>query len=216
VTPTYVAAGVLLVEWGIGLVGGINKMMSRWHIWWEGLVPVRIEEFDGRYAWTREAIAALENGLEQLPNDHDDGLDLLEYAEELVGLSFVTLQVYVSGTTTTLGKMFPDRPESVAEGLRSRNCPSVLGVPFVEGIWATGDYYKHHDEWPDWTPVKNKSKNTILTLGKLGITARTEFPCVETLKVLQGGWGRLVGLLEVASAWREASFSELCPPADGT
>ncbi len=164
-------------------------------------------EFDWRYSWALETLKALDHGVEKISNEYSDGLDLLEHAEEIVGLGFVALQTYVSGTITTLKKVF--RPLSAAdEDLRSRNCRSASGVTVVESIWAAGNYYKHHDMWPDWNP-KGRRGSIILTLSKLGISAASKFPCVETMEVLQGPGAPLVGLLEVASTWREASFSQL-------
>jgi hypothetical protein len=166
-----------------------------------------LELSDFRYGWTFETLDALDRGLAKLSADYQDGLDLLEHAEELVGLAFVALQGYVSGSTADL-RAFAPTLAITNEDLRARNCPVTSGVTHIEAIWATGNYYKHHDEWPDWTPAAAR-RNTILTLESLGISAATEFPCVETMKALHGCWVPLPRLLQSASEWREAWLSEL-------
>jgi hypothetical protein len=113
---------------------------------------VRMVEFDFRHSWTLETLEALDRGIEKLSANYDDGLDLLEHAEELVGLGFVALQGYVSGTQANLRTVFPAFAIS-NEDLRAQHCQTTSGVTHIEAIWAAGNYYKHHDEWPDWTPV---------------------------------------------------------------
>jgi hypothetical protein len=166
-----------------------------------------LELCDFRYSWTLETLEALDRGLSKLSADQQDGLDLLEHAEELVGLAFVALQGYVSATTADLRDLSPTLALT-NEDLRARNSPAASGVTHIEAIWAAGNYYKHHDEWPDWTPVAAR-RNTILTLGSLGISSATEFRCVETMKALHGSWVPLPRLLQSASEWRDAWVSEL-------
>jgi hypothetical protein len=182
----------------------------------ESLVDLR--EFDFRYSWTRETLEALDRGMEKLSSQHDDGLNLLEHAEDLVGLGFVALQGYVSSTQTTLRTVFP--PLDISnKRIRAKNCQPcqrAAGVTQIEAIWATANYYKHHDEWPNWKP-EGQRRPTIVTLGKLGISETTEFPCVDSMKLLHGDWAPLVSILDVASAWREAWLSELrlgSPPSE--
>jgi hypothetical protein len=164
-------------------------------------------EFDFRYSWTLETLVALDRGIEKCSAGHSEGLDRLEHAEELVVLAFVALQGYVSGTQANLRTVFPTLAVS-NEGLRARNCPVTAGVSHIEAIWAVGNYYKHHEEWPDWAPSRAR-KSTVLTLDKLEVSAVTEFRCMETVKALHGGWVPLTQLLRGASEWREAWFSEL-------
>ena len=166
-----------------------------------------ILEFDFRHSWVYETLQALDRGVEKLVNDRLDGLDLLEHVDDIVGLGFVALQTYIGGTEADLRAVFPPLATS-SRDLRAKQCKEVSGVSCVEAIWAAANFYKHHDQWPDWRPTGSR-KDTVNTLARLGIVESTEFPCVEVQRALQTDSTPLVGLLDLVSDWRENWLSHL-------
>jgi hypothetical protein len=165
---------------------------------------MHILEFDWRRSPTDRVLDALDRSIEGLSKDYDDGLDQLEHGEELVGLGLAALQAYVNGVQADLRRVFPQLEWSDAD-LRHHHSETVSGVTIIEGIWSGANYYKHHDEWDDWSPTGHR-RLTVSTLEALGISAATEFPCVVLARALQGGHSPLADLLETATRWRDAWF----------
>ena len=169
---------------------------------------MNIDEFDWHYAFTRRILAAVDAEIRAVADSWPDCLDEYEHQEELAGIAFVALQRYISGTLASFRRVFPTQTETDYE-LRGQDCPSVAGVTVVEGIWTAANYWKHHDEWPDWK-AEARRKPTIHTLTKLGVTAGTELPCLSLLQMLAGdNPGALSRLLEISSSWRGAVLLRL-------
>jgi hypothetical protein len=171
-----------------------------------------IREFDFRYNWTCDVLTALDRAIDGIDPDAD-GLDQLETGESIIGIGFIALQTYIAGATADVAAVFRGCCRK-AYDLRAMESPSVArsGVRVVEAIWAAANYAKHHDEWPDWQP-HGPREPTIQTLGLLGISKSTEFPCVEVLELLPPpGEHHLLPLLESVSGWREALFTAMRSP----
>jgi hypothetical protein len=169
-----------------------------------------------RFQGTFESIRGLDDALAKLDaesNEEDaDAFDLLDEAESVLGLGFTGLQVYISKTMSAGWRSFKPIPD--LEKLGNLYCPlKVKGkVSAVEAIWAAGNYYKHHDDWPaDWEKATDpRQVKTIRVLKKLGITSTTTHPCVEIMALLRGeNWGPrpLAEVLKVASKWAGDWFS---------
>jgi hypothetical protein len=168
---------------------------------------MRVSEFDWRYSWISRALVALDQGVAGVGDDIEDGLDCLEHAETFIGLGYVAIQAYINGVAEDLKWVFADCPK--APMLRNNESPIVnnTDVTHVESIWAAANYFKHHDEWGDWE--RDAHGDTLSVLKKLGISEKTEFPCVEVLRVLQGKRWELASLLDAARRWRESWFLRL-------
>jgi hypothetical protein len=166
-----------------------------------------IYEFDFRHSWTIAVLDSLDQGILQIANELPDGLDQVEHIEEVVGIAFVALQGYISGAEADMHSAF-SIPKQTSQRLRKENCPTVSGVPLIGAIWAAANYYKHHDQWPDWKPIGQR-RETITTLARLGISKDTEFPCVKVHRAVTAHSGRLVQLLGLVTAWREMWISVL-------
>lgn len=170
--------------------------------------------FGAHDSLTRLVLSALDQGINKL-NTFEDAGDALEHAEELAGLAFLALQQHIRASSSVLRRCYPDLKASDSE-LRQKNCDSISGTTYVEGVWAAGNYFKHHDEWPDWSPEGSRAY-TITVLAKLEITQATCEPCFELAMRLQGGLeirrqGRslpLTKLLPPIVRWRDAWLSEL-------
>jgi len=165
-------------------------------------------EIDWRHSWISRVLAALDRALVGLEAEFDDGLDLLERAESLVGLGYVAIQVYIHGAAADLAKLFPGRCP-VPRKLRSSKSPLAnnADVTCVECIWAAANYFKHHDAWHNWEA--DCHRGTLSALKRLGISKKTAFPCVEVLRRLQGDDWRLAPLLHVARSWRKSWLMKL-------
>src|SRR5437867_2331517 len=124
-------------------------------------------ETDWRHSWTMRALVGLDQQMDALGTDLDDGLDQLEHAETLVGLGYVALQVYIRGAAEDLGKLFTHCPKLPA--LRSGRCgvANAANITVIEGVWAAANYFKHHDEWEDWE--RDARRETLTALKELGI-----------------------------------------------
>ncbi len=162
-------------------------------------MTTHILEFDFRYSWIQEVLRGLDHAIES--RDRFDGMDQMETGEAILGIGFIALQAYIAGTVSDLKEIFS--PTEKPHDLRAMS-PLVGStcVPLVEAIWAVANYYKHHDEWPDWQP-KGPRAPTIDTLKNLGVDESTEFPCIEIIKLLLSPHWHLLPLMEAVSAWRE-------------
>lgn len=170
-------------------------------------------EMDWQYSSTHRVLVALDgamNDIEKNTPPHEDGIDMLDSSEGVVGVAFVALQQYITASNAAARRAFPGRQVGCA-AMRVKHCQVVGDVPFVEGVWAAANYFKHHDEWEDWQP-KGKSHVTISVLRQLGVNETTDFPCNRLVEALQEKWTPLVDLLSPLSKWREDWFSELRAP----
>jgi|GEM_PF-5348893 len=133
-------------------------------------------------------------------------MDQLETAETILGIGYITLQTYIAGAIADLKAVFPfcqKPPELMAMSLMLGNTQTTV----IEAVWCLANYFKHHDEWPDW---KAKGpRRTIETLNRLGINEETEFPCIELMKVLASDQWRFLPLMQSCSDWRESLFAAL-------
>jgi hypothetical protein len=70
------------------------------------------------------------------------------------------------------------------------------------------NYFKHHEQWPDWSPM-GRRKATVSVLHAAGITDDDSYPCLKAAKMLgldQGdGMEALVALI---SGWRASVISD--------
>jgi hypothetical protein len=169
---------------------------------------MNIHQIDWQQSFTRQILKAVDDGLQAVAANCQDGLDQAEHSEELAGIGFVALQRYVVSADVSFRLAF-DTVSEMDHELRGGDCPSIHGVSIVEAIWASANYWKHHEAWPDWEPVGPR-KHTIRTLAALGVSRETEFPCLMLLKRLSGDCSNALStLLDAASGWREAVFRRL-------
>jgi hypothetical protein len=164
-------------------------------------------QLDFRYSWLREALHALDAGLQRINSSDSDGMHQAEHTEELLGLAFVAIQAYMASSMSDLGAAFPHIKIGRADFL-AQHSVSVGGVSCAEVLWHMGNYYKHHDEWEDWQPVGPRSE-TVRVLDRIGVTQETELPCRKALVLLLGDKIELASLLESTSVWRDEWFRDL-------
>ncbi len=166
---------------------------------------MNIHEMDFRYDWLESTLTALHAGFEQVCEkeqtiDWFDGLFLLEHIEALLGIGFIALQVYVSGTVQDVNYLRNARGVAQINKLSCYNDDAQivnLSVTRIALINAIANYYKHHDEWAVWP-----HNATTQTLDLIGINKETDFPCGTAARLLFGAEDRLLNSLAVVSQWR--------------
>ncbi|MBA3441015.1 MAG: hypothetical protein H0T92_14210, partial [Pyrinomonadaceae bacterium] len=152
---------------------------------------MNIYEIDWRHSSIREILNAISAALVKITNDesHEDVDEALEQLESFLGIAFVTAQTYITGTAVDARKLTKSTPKPNKHDLL-KNFSDVIsgtGVTKMKLCDATANYYKHHDEWLDWTPnPTERRKHTIDVLNGVGITETTTYPCQEAANILWG------------------------------
>ena len=171
---------------------------------------MNIGEVDWRIESLHEVIVGIDAGLGAIReriNDGEgfDGLSALEHAEPLFGLGFVAAQTYALGTVADLNRIRASRGKPKKDKLDCYLCDPVAvkgGVKRIQLVNAVANYFKHHDEWPPWPISKDPGFYDIEILGDVGITQRTEHPCVEATNLLCGSSWEMIVLHQIVKEWR--------------
>jgi hypothetical protein len=168
---------------------------------------MNIDEMDFRYSWLSSIFQALEAGLESIEERGKeeawfDGLWQLEHSESLFGISFITAQTYILGTTQDINRIRETSGKPPLDKIQYYSDDDkqlANGTSRIALINSIANYYKHHDEWKLW-PVNITTK----TLADVGINDQTEFPCCKAATTLwnEKEWQRLENLLSMISEWR--------------
>lgn len=171
---------------------------------------MNIHAVDWRIEPLHNIIVGIEAGLtivrERL-EDGEDGITAREHAEMLLGLGFVAAQAYVLGTWTDVNHIretSPSTPITKNDCYASDTITVQGGITRIHVINATANYFKHHDEWKAWP-----QNETARILATIGITQKTEFPCIQATELLCGRAWRLIVLHQIVKEWREHVIHEL-------
>ncbi len=170
---------------------------------------------DYRIDWVTTVLDSLESAftrIEEMGRDQEwfDGLFQMEHAEVVFGVSFVTAQAYILGTTQDVkgirqsaGKQ-PLRKVPFCFYCDAAHCDGT-NTSTIMLINQIANYYKHHDEWGDTWP----NNHTTAALADVGIDSNTEFPCHRAAVILFGkdhAW-QLGRLREMIADWRQHVLS---------
>jgi hypothetical protein len=82
-------------------------------------------------------------------------------------------------------------------------------VTRIQLINACANYFKHHDEWARWPTGRDLGANDTIALGSVGITEKTEFPCIDAVDLVCGASCELIVLHQILKEWREHLFRTL-------
>ena len=178
---------------------------------------MHLNEIDWRIGPLHDVIVGIDAGLAAIherieSEDGFDGISARGHAEPLFGLGFVAAQTYALGTVSDLNAVRMSRRESEKKKLECYACDTIRpkgGVTRVEIINASANYFKHHDEWPRWPTVGDHGAPDAKTLDRVGITERTEFPCIAAVDLLCGTSWELIVLHQILKKWRTHLFSAL-------
>jgi hypothetical protein len=115
-----------------------------------------------------------------------------------------------------LGRGKPKITDKEAKKVFKLDCyscdPVILkeSVTRIQLISAIANYFKHHDEWPQWpTSKKDQGFHDTQTLARVGITQETEHPCVEATNLLCGTGWKMIVLHQIVREWRAHLINEL-------
>jgi hypothetical protein len=141
-----------------------------------------------------------------------DGISAREHAEPLFGIGFVAAQSYALGTVSDLNSVRMSRRKPKIEKLDCYACDTIAlkeGVTRIQLINASANYFKHHDEWARWPTGRDRGAHDTKVLGSVGITAKTEFPCIDAVDLLCGSSWELIVLHQMLKEWRVHLFKAL-------
>jgi hypothetical protein len=171
---------------------------------------LNLSEIDWRLSSTRRVLRALYDGLASVKQDLDaagedyETDDALDHGEALLGIAFVTAQTYIAETVSDANRIAGSKvrftkPQLLKE--YSDRLPETT-VTELQLIDATANYFKHHDEGPNWS-VRGRSQKTLSILRAAGID---EFcPCLKAANLLcPGDVPNLGQLLSIIKNWRKA------------
>ena len=172
-------------------------------------------EFDWRYSSIQRIFESLSLGLKSVEHELDESersselyfdVDMaLEHANGLFGIAFVTAQTYITGVVSDANRVAkPSVRFKKDQLLRSySDYLSGLTATKLEFCDAMANYFKHHDEWANWSGTGHSQK-TITIFRTVGITEDDHHPCVSAANVLlpKGDWD-LAPLLQILLHWRK-------------
>jgi hypothetical protein len=173
-------------------------------------------EIDWRQCSVRQILFALSQGLDSNAQEFDDGGDVddaLEYEDDLCGIAFVTAQAYITGVVADVNALRGTRPPiSKHELLKSAN-PIVADTRLtrMQLCDTMANYYKHRDEWADWTDPA--ARRTTELLRTAGFTQGNQHLCTTLATLLFGNVKveSLVPLVDMLSSWRVAVIAGAIP-----
>lgn len=149
---------------------------------------MNIYEIDWRYSPTKEILNAISIALvkikkEVLPEDVDEALEQLE---SFLGVGFIVAQTYIEGSVADISKLTKTKPNKKNLLKNFNDSISGTAITKMQLCDAVANYFKHHDGWAnDWTLISDgRIKPTVDTLGEVGITQTTTYPCQEAAKTL--------------------------------
>jgi hypothetical protein len=178
---------------------------------------MHIREIDWRIVPLYDVIIGIDAGLAAIHKRLDteewfDGISAREHTEPLFGLGFFAAQAYAIGTVSDLNTVRVSHGKAEEKLNKFKivcyKCDTVLykeDITRILLINASANYFKHHDEWCARWPTNYDTK----TLGEVGITEKTEFPCIDAVKLLCGTSWELIKLHQIMKEWRAYLFSTM-------
>lgn len=178
---------------------------------------MHIDEIDWRIEPLQDVIAGLGAGLASIHERLDaeegfDGLSVAEHVEPLLGLGFVAAQSYALGTVSDLNSVRTSRGKPKKDKLDCYACDTTRlmgGLTRIQLINASANYFKHHDEWVRWPTGNDRGAHDTKALASVGITEKTEFPCIDAAALLCGTRWELIVLHRILQDWRVHLFNTL-------
>ncbi len=178
---------------------------------------MHFREMDMRIGPLHDVIVGIDAGLAAIHERLDaeegfDGISAREHVEPLFGLGFVAAQSYALGTVSDLNSVRTSRRKPKKEKLDCYACDIIAlngGVTRIQLINASANYFKHHDEWARWPTGSDRGAHDTKALASVGITEKTDFPCIDAVDLLCGTRWELIVLHQILKEWRVHLFSTL-------
>lgn len=173
---------------------------------------MRVSEIDFRISWVDSVYSGLKKAESSIRSAVDDDVEMewfdvgegIEHLEEVYGVAFVVAQVYLNSEYNELKHkwryVLPSK-KSAFQGFSVK----IKGFDVAEAelLYALGNYYKHQEEWKDWKPEGDK-KDTITTLGKIGIDEKSDSPLFDAANIFSPNAHDVFGIIrESLCMWRK-------------
>jgi hypothetical protein len=131
--------------------------------------------------------------------------DGIEFIEELSGIAFVVAQSYITGAIAD-AKIVAMGSEKVNKEILLRDYSEKVNecnITKMELCDAMANYYKHHDEWHDWSKPGRHQK-TVSILHAVGIHQFEEVIYDKVMGLLwpENDSSDLEPLIKMLSEWR--------------
>lgn len=148
---------------------------------------MKLHEIDWRHNSISKVLDTLSDELTNVANEinPDEPESGLELTNSLMGIAFVTAQVYIAGTVSDAKKLLEPFTVTKANLLKdfSKQIPGSE-ITEIELCDALANYFKHHDEWSsDWS-FTNQNKVTIGVLRSVGLDHHDSYPCILAADIL--------------------------------
>ena len=170
-------------------------------------------EIDWRQSSVRQILSALSKGLVANAQEFADGGDVddaIEYEDDLCGIAFVTAQAYITRVVSDVNALRGTRPPIGKQKLLESYNPIVADTRLtrMQLCDTMANYYKHRDEWTDWTTPAGA--RTIKLLRRAGFREIDKHLCTTVATLLFGNVEveSLVPLMDMLSSWRGAVIAE--------
>ena len=175
-------------------------------------------EHDSRYTMVKSIFDALSGNLRSLwqqAKNSDEELEvdfLVEQAEWMYGIAFVTAQTYITGTIADANLLMKGKEAFKKHQLLKGFSNNIEGTNLtqLQLCDAIANYFKHHEEWGDWE-LEGTKKWTISLLAEVGINEQSSFPCYVAAAKLwpEEDIVNLDNLLGLLADWREKTILPL-------
>ncbi|MBE2223135.1 MAG: hypothetical protein IAF02_16455 [Anaerolineae bacterium] len=175
-------------------------------------------EQDSRYTMVKSIFDALNGNLRSLRRQAENADDefevefVVEQAEWMYGIAFVTAQTYITGTIADANLLMKGKENFKKHQLLKDFSNKIEGANLtqLQLCDAIANYFKHHEEWGNWELVGTK-KWTISLLAEVGINKQSGFPCYEAATTLcpEEDIVNLDYLLGLLVEWRDKTILPL-------
>ncbi len=143
---------------------------------------MKIYKIDWRYNSIRSILDTLSDELIDVVSkiDPDEPDSNLELSNSLMGIAFITAQVYIAGTAADVNKLI--NPSTVKKVNLFKDFSVHIPdseITEIELCNTMANYFKHHDEWSFvWSQTKPE-RPTIKVLRAVGIDQNDNYPCIK-------------------------------------
>ena len=152
-----------------------------------------------------DAIKAIQQEIDEAEEDYqiERGLD---HTENLLGIAFIVAQTYIVGVVSETLRIVKPTLKPTKESLLRDYSDQISGSSStqMELCNAIANYFKHHDEWANWS-VPGRHRRTVAVLVSVGIQEDEAFPCAKAAEILSinSADAGLEPLLTLITQWRQ-------------
>jgi hypothetical protein len=148
-------------------------------------------EIDWRIASTHKILHTLSESINEINKQLDLAKEEWEIEdgvfqiEELLGVTFVVAQTYITGTVADVNRITKSPTKIKKELLLNKSNEFIIGsnITKLELCDGMANFYKHREEWTDWS-IPGKNQKTIFVLNSVGIEQTDVIPFDKAVGLL--------------------------------